>query len=136
MIMGQGVVGLGRLGALCRGMSGRDRQAHYVGERSSVMISDLSDQSGDLAGEHRLSGNDLVERGQRPFMISCGGPFHTEPVTQTAGKPYAHPGAGHRGVILIGRHRIVERPVEVTKRNVDSHSGDWKLGLAGFGHTR
>jgi hypothetical protein len=117
-------------------MSRRDRQAHHVGEGSRVMISDLPDQSGDLAGEHRLTGNDLVERGQGPFMISGGCPFHNEPVPQAAGKPYAHPGAGHRGVILISRHRIVERPVKVTKRNVDSHPGDRKLGLAGFGHTR
>jgi hypothetical protein len=37
---------------------------------------------------------------------------------------------------LLGRYRIVERPVQVTERNVDSHPGNRQLRLARFGHTR
>ena len=136
MIMGQGVVRPSPFGALCRGMSRRDRQAHHIGERSRVMISDLPDQPGDLAGEHRLAGNDLVERGQDSFMISGGYPFQDEPVPEPAGKPYPDPGTRHRVGILFGRHRIIEGPVEVTEGNVDNHPGNRKLRLARFGHTR
>ena len=100
------------------------------------MISDLPDQPGDLAGEHRLAGNDLVERGQDSFMISGGYPFQNEPVPEPAGKPYPDPGTRHRVGIQFGRHRIVEGPVEVTEGNVDNHPGNRKLRLAGFGHTR
>ena len=89
MIMGQrmwSVLALSaRSVAACRG---RDRQAHHIGERSRVVISDLPDQPGDLAGEHRLAGNDLVERGQGPFMISGGHPFQDEAVPEATGKPY------------------------------------------------
>jgi hypothetical protein len=91
MIMEQGVVRPGPFGALCRGMSRRDRQAHHIGERSCVMISDLPDQPGDLAGEHRLAGNDLVERSQDSFMISGGYPFQDEPVPEPAGKTVPGP---------------------------------------------
>jgi len=100
------------------------------------MISDLPDQPSDLAGKHRLAGNDLVERGQNPIMICGGYPFQDEPVPEPAGKPYSDSGTRHRVGILFGRHRIIEGPVEVTEGNIDNHPGNRKLRLAGFGHTR
>ena len=69
-------------------------------------------------------------------MISSCESIKDEPVAEPAGEPHSHPSTRHRGSILIIRHRIVERPVEVTERNVDSHSGNRKLRLAGIGHTR
>ena len=69
-------------------------------------------------------------------MITHGDSIKDEPVTQPAREPYANPRAGHRISILLRRHRIVERPVQMTERYVDSHPGDREFWLAQFGHTR
>jgi hypothetical protein len=44
--------------------------------------------------------------------------------------------ARHGIGILFGRHRIVERPVQVAERNGDSHPRNRKFRLVRFGHTR
>ena len=69
-------------------------------------------------------------------MISGSYPFHDEAVPEAARKPYSHSRAGHGAGILLGRHRMVEGPVEVTEGNVDNHPGNRKLRLAGLAHTR
>jgi hypothetical protein len=44
-------------------------------------------------------------------MISGGDSIKDEPIAQTSREPHPHPSARHRIPILLGRHRIVERPV-------------------------
>ena len=69
-------------------------------------------------------------------MITYGYPLQDETVAETSSKSDPHPSARYRSSILLARYRIVERPVQVTERNVDSHPGNRQLRLARFGHTR
>ena len=69
-------------------------------------------------------------------MISYGYSFQNEPVPEASREPHAHASARHRIRVRLSRYRIVEWPVQVTERNVDSHPGNRQLRLARFGHTR
>jgi hypothetical protein len=79
-------------------------------------------------------------------MISYGYPLQNETVAETSSESDPYPSAWHRSSILLARYRIVERPVQVTERNIHSHPGNrqlwlaplWlaPLWLARFGHTR
>jgi hypothetical protein len=69
-------------------------------------------------------------------MISGRDSIKDEPIAQTSREPYPHPSARHCISILLGRHRIVERPIQVAERNIDRHPGNRELGFARFGHTR
>jgi hypothetical protein len=69
-------------------------------------------------------------------MIGHRGSIKDEPVAEPSREPYPHPSARHRLRILLGRHRIVERPVQMAERNVNSHPGNREFSLAQFGHTR
>ena len=69
-------------------------------------------------------------------MITSGNPIEDEPVPEAAGEPHPHPGAGHCLSVLLSRHRIVEGTIQVAERDIDSHPGNRKFGLARFGHTR
>jgi hypothetical protein len=69
-------------------------------------------------------------------MISGRDAIKDEPIAQTSREPYPHPSAWHRIPVLLGRHRIVEWPVQVAERNIDGHPGDRELRFARFGHTR
>jgi hypothetical protein len=100
------------------------------------MISNLPDQPRDLGAQHRLLRDDLVKWRQRSVMITHGNSIKDEPVTQPSREPYSHPSAWYRVRILFRRHRVVERPVQMTERYVDSHPGDREFWLAQFGHTR
>jgi hypothetical protein len=120
----------------CRGVPRRHGKPHHVGECARVMISNLPDQPRDLGAQHRLLRDDLVKWRQRSVMITHGNSIKDEPVTQPSREPYSHPSARHCVRILFRRHRIVERPVQMTERYVDSHPGDREFWLAQFGHTR
>ena len=136
MIIRKRAPGRASLGFLCRSVTRRHGQPHYVGEGPGVVIGNLPDQLCDLGSEHRLAGDDLGERGQRSLMISGGNALENEPVPETPGEARPHPSTRNRIRILLSRHRIVEGTVQVTQRNVDSHPGHGKFRLAGFGHTR
>ena len=69
-------------------------------------------------------------------MITSGNPIEDEPVPEATGEPHSHPSAGYCLSVLLSRHRIVEGTVQVTERDIDSHPGNRKFGLARFGHTR
>ena len=69
-------------------------------------------------------------------MISGSDSIKDEPIPQTSREPYPHPSARHRIRILLSRHGIVERPVQMAEWNIDSHPGNRELRLARFGHTR
>jgi hypothetical protein len=69
-------------------------------------------------------------------MISGGNPIEDEPIPEAAGEPHPHPSARYCLSVLLSRHRIVERTVQVTERDIDSHPGNREFGLARFGHTR
>jgi hypothetical protein len=130
------MVGLASLGQFGRSVSWRHCQTHHVGECSGVVISDLPDQLCDLRRQDRLAGDDLGQRRQSSFMITSGNPIEDEPVPEAAGEPHPNPSAGHCFSVLLSRHRIVERAVQVAERDIDSHPGNRKFGLARFGHTR
>ena len=65
-------------------------------------------------------------------MITYGYSFQNETVAETSREPDPHPSARHCSGILLGCDRIVERPVQVTEWNVDSHLGNRQLRLAQF----
>jgi len=69
-------------------------------------------------------------------MISHGDPIKDETITKPPREPHSYPNARPRGGILLGRYGIIERPVQMTERDVNSHPGDRKLRLARLGHTR
>jgi hypothetical protein len=117
-------------------MARRHGQAHHIGERSGVVISNVPDQLRDLRRKDRLAGDDLGQWSQGSFMITGGNSIEDEPVPEAAGEPHPHSSAGYRLSVLPSRHRIVEGPVQVTERDIDSHPGNREFGLARFGHTR
>jgi hypothetical protein len=69
-------------------------------------------------------------------MIAHRDSIEDEPVAETSREPYSYPSARHGIRILFRRHRIVERPVKVAERDVDSHPGNREFRLAQVGHTR
>jgi hypothetical protein len=66
-------------------------------------------------------------------VIAVGDPFQDEPVAQPAGEPDPDPDPGNGLGLLALEHRIVERAVQVTEREVDRDAGNRQLGLR---HTR
>jgi len=136
MIIGQRAPRPASRRLFCRGVAWWHSQAHHIGEGAGIVISDVSDQARDLAGEDRLAGHDLEQRRQRSFMISSRYSIKNEPVAQSARESHSHSSPWNCLCILLGIYRIVEGPVEVTERYVDSHPGNREFGLAGIGHTR
>jgi hypothetical protein len=136
MIIWQGVENPPARCQFGRGVPRWHRQAHDIGECARVVICDLPDQPRNFGSKDRLSRDDLVERSQGSVMISGRDSIKDEPIAQTSREPYPHPSARHRLRILLGRHRIVERPVQMAERNIDRHPGNRELRFARFGHTR
>jgi hypothetical protein len=136
MISGQFVVFSDPLSELgCRVPRGYC-QTYHIGERPGIVISNLPDQHCDLWREHRLAGDDLGKWRQRSFMISSGNSIKDEAVPEPASEPHPHSGPWHGGGVLLSRYGVLERPVQVAERDIDSHPGNRQFGLAVLGHTR
>ena len=52
-------------------------------------------------------------------MVAGLGAFEDEPVDVLPRESHAHPDAGRRLLVEVGRDRVVERPVEVRRLDVD-----------------
>jgi hypothetical protein len=136
MIIWQGMSNLAPFCLLCCGVPRWHRQPHHVGECSGVVISNFPDQCRDFSSKDWFTRDDLVKRSQGSFMIGHRGSIKDEPVAETSREPYSYPSARHRIRILLRCHRVVERPVQVAERNVNSHPGNREFRPAQFGHTR
>ena len=112
---------------------GRHGQPHHVGESTGVVVGDRTDQRRHLTGEHRLGRDDLVQRSEPALVVAGRAPLQHEPVAQPTGEAHSDPGAGDGLGVLLRRHRVVERPVQMGQRHIHGHRGDRQQRLR---HTR
>ena len=66
-------------------------------------------------------------------MVADCRPLQHEAIPEPAGEAHPDPGAGNGRGILLGGHRIVERPIQMSQRQIDRDPRDRQLWL---GHTR
>ncbi len=99
-------------------------EPHHVAEAAGVVVGDASDQARDLRRQHRLGGDHLAERAERPVVVAGLPPLEQEAVPLLAGEPHPHPGTGNRLRVLGARDRVVEGPVEVAERQVEDDTAD------------
>ena len=116
--------GLGRRLGLHPGVPRRHREPQDVRQHPGIPVGHRAAQGRDLARQHRLGRHHLVHPGQLPRVVGVPDPLQQEAVDQPAGEPHPHPHPGHRHVVEVGGHPVVEGPVQVGEGDVDRDPGD------------
>jgi hypothetical protein len=107
---------------------GGDGEPEDVGAGAGVAGGDLLGEACHCRGQHRLRADRSTHRRQPALVVAAVDAFDDEPVDVLAGEPHLDPGPGHHGLVHPGRHQVVERAVQVGKREVDEDPGDRLLG--------
>jgi len=101
-------------------MARRHRHSQHVSEAAGIAVSDHAGHGQDLRMQHRLAGDDSTQRRQRTEVAALFGPLNDEPVDVAAGEANLHPTSGHHGLVQVERDHVVEEPIEMGQRDVDS----------------
>ncbi len=110
------------------GVARRNRRPDDVRAHARVELRQRIDQRRQLRRIHDLGRHDVLERGQRALVLRGGRALEDDAVDQLAGKPDAHPRARLRRGIHGGRHRIVERPVQLRQPQQRQDPGHRPIG--------
>src|SRR4051794_7552546 len=110
----------------CR-VTWRHREPYDVRERPCPPVRDMADQPGDLVGQHGLRTDNSLEKSQPPCVLTRLNPLENEPVDQLARKPHPNPTPNNTIVVLISRHQIVKRPIQMRQRIINSNPSHRKL---------
>ena len=106
-----------------RGGAGRRAAARRPG--CPAYRSATARASSATSGRSTGSGETTFSRYARlPAWAESSAALEQEAVDQPAGEPHPDPAARHRGRVQLGRHQVVERPVQVGQRHVDRDPGD------------
>lgn len=102
-------------------MPRRDSQAQNVGTSPGIASSHRGGELHDLGREYLLGGDDSLEFHQFAAVLTVREPLEQIPVDQTTREPDAHPHAGLRDRIQLGRHQVIEVAVQVGRRQQREH---------------
>ena len=105
-------------------MPRRDGQPEHIGERARVPVGHRPGHVEDLWGEDGLGRDHPLQPGQPALVLARLGAFQQVAVDELAGEPDPDPAADLRTHPDALVDEVVERPVEMRKRNVDRHPGN------------
>ncbi len=116
------------------GAARRHSELQDVGDTARVPVGDGPREAQQLLAEHGFGRHDLGERGQRSGVVRLGPALDQVPVDEAAAlapplphpvpsgpETHPHPHPGLRVGVQLGRHRVIEVPVEVQHALVDQH---------------
>ena len=115
----------GRLAVSDPGVPGRHGQPQHVGEGARVPVGDRPGQPGDLRGQHRLRRDHLLQVRQAAGVRRTSSTrSSSQPSTSCPANRTRTRMPGTRRLGQLGRHQVVERPVEVRQRHVHADARD------------
>jgi hypothetical protein len=125
----RGCRSLDNIGDGCLGscMSRRHRQPQHVRKRAGPPVGDGSSELGDLRRQDRFSGHDSIEECEPTLMLTGLYSLQQVAADQLPGEADPDPATHHRRRVLLAADLVVERPVEVLQRNINSNPGDTQL---------
>src|SRR3954453_7058228 len=107
-------------------MTGRDSEPHHVGERTGPSVRDMPDEPRNLIRQNWLRADNSVEKRQTSAVVTRLDPFKNKPVNKLAREPNPNPTTRNTVSRLRLLNEIVERPIQVRQRNVNSDPSDRK----------
>jgi hypothetical protein len=105
-------------------MPGWHREPEHIGEIARITIGDRTGQPQDLGIEDPLGRDHLLQVGQLACVVGRLGTGQHEPADLLPGEPHLDPDARLRRLVVSRGDQIVEGPVEMRERHVDTHPRD------------